>query len=247
MRRILGTTGLVFVLSMMGCQAQECPKCEPASAETICGQAQACGDNNSDATVVAKGDKALVEAGGETIALPKRVALDVSLTKALEARKSVRAYEETMISIQDLSNLLWSANGINREDGKRTAPSARNLQSVSIYVAFEKGAYLYDFKAHQLTRVTEADVRTIKEAPLELIFTSNFEAKSDSAEDREFAQLIRGIDAGTASENAALYCATAGLGTVIRMYHQADPEKAAALKLTEKDHMLFHMAVGYGK
>ena len=190
-------------------------------------------------------DSAPIVAEGETIALPTPVPTAVTLTKALESRRSVRAYGEGMVSIQDVSNLLWSANGINREDGKRTAPSARNLQSVSIYVAFQSGMYFYDFKGHQLVRRTSEDLRSIKEAPMELIFTSNLAAKpEDDASKQEFYALMRGIDAGTASENAALYCAAAGLGTVIRMYHEPPASVVSALKLDPADKPLFFMPVG---
>lgn len=190
-------------------------------------------------------DSAPIVAEGETIALPTTVPTAVTLTKALESRRSVRAYGEGMVSIQDVSNLLWSANGINREDGKRTAPSARNLQSVSIYVAFQSGTYFYDFKGHQLVRRTSEDLRSIKEAPMELIFTSNLAPKpEDDASKQEFYALLRGIDAGTASENAALYCAAAGLGTVIRMYHEPPASVVSALKLDPVEKPLFFMPVG---
>ncbi|MGN1071802.1 MAG: nitroreductase family protein [Bradymonadia bacterium] len=190
-------------------------------------------------------DSAPIVAEGETIALPTPVPTAVTLTKALESRRSVRAYGEGMVSIQDVSNLLWSANGINREDGKRTAPSARNLQSVSIYVAFQSGTYFYDFKGHQLVRRTSEDLRSIKEAPMELIFTSNLAPKpEDDASKQEFYALLRGIDAGTASENAALYCAAAGLGTVIRMYHEPPASVVSALKLDPAEKPLFFMPVG---
>lgn len=190
-------------------------------------------------------DSAPIVAEGETIALPTPVPTAVTLTKALESRRSVRAYGEGMVSIQDVSNLLWSANGINREDGKRTAPSARNLQSVSIYVAFQSGTYFYDFKGHQLVRRTSEDLRSIKEVPMELIFTSNLALKpEDDASKQEFYALLRGIDAGTASENAALYCAAAGLGTVIRMYHEPPASVVSALKLDPAEKPLFFMPVG---
>ena len=190
-------------------------------------------------------DSAPIVAEGETIALPTPVPTAVTLTKALESRRSVRAYGEGMVSIQDVSNLLWSANGINREDGKRTAPSARNLQSVSIYVAFQSGTYFYDFKGHQLVRRTSEDLRSIQEVPMELIFTSNLAPKpEDDASKQEFYALLRGIDAGTASENAALYCAAAGLGTVIRMYHEPPASVVSALKLDPAEKPLFFMPVG---
>ena len=239
MRKTLGIVSILVFLTFSGC-AQNCPECacEAKVDNSVCTGAEAKPE-------AAKGEATPVVAGAETIALPKPIAVDGSITKALENRRSIRSFTDEMISLQDLSNLLWSANGVNREDGKRTAPSSRNKQSVSIYVAFEQGAYLYDFKAHQLTRVVDTDLRMNDESPLELIFVSNHAAQEDTPEAREKAALVRGIDAGTASENAALYCAAAGLATVIRMYHTPQPEKAAALKLTDQDKMLFLMNVGF--
>ena len=51
-----------------------------------------------------------------------------SIMKALSDRHSDREYAAKELSLQDLSDLLWAANGINRPDGKRTAPSALNKQ-----------------------------------------------------------------------------------------------------------------------
>lgn len=72
-----------------------------------------------------------------------------SVMKALSDRHSDREYDSTDLSKQDLSDLLWAANGINRTDGKRTAPSALNKQDVDIYVIMKEGAYLYDIKTHK--------------------------------------------------------------------------------------------------
>ena len=57
-----------------------------------------------------------------------------AVMKALSERHSVREFSTKELSLQDLSDLLWAANGINRSDGKRTAPSAMNKQDVDIYV-----------------------------------------------------------------------------------------------------------------
>ncbi|HRZ20791.1 MAG TPA: nitroreductase family protein, partial [Bacteroidales bacterium] len=67
------------------------------------------------------------------------------LMQALQERKSSRAYADKDLSLKDLSNLLWAANGINRpEEGKRTAPTSRNKQELDVYVVLRSGIYLYD-------------------------------------------------------------------------------------------------------
>ena len=67
-----------------------------------------------------------------------------SVMKALADRHSEREFANKKLSLQDLSDLMWAAIGINREDGKRTAASALNKQDVDVYVLMEEGAYLYD-------------------------------------------------------------------------------------------------------
>ena len=61
-----------------------------------------------------------------------------TVMKALSERQSTREYASKALSLSDLSDLLWAANGINRPDGKRTAPSALNKQDVDIYVILPK-------------------------------------------------------------------------------------------------------------
>jgi hypothetical protein len=82
-----------------------------------------------------------------------------SVMKALSDRRSDRAYADKALSLQDLSDLLWAANGINRPDGKRTAPSALNKQDIDIYVIMKEGAYLYDAKSNSLQPIAKGDHR----------------------------------------------------------------------------------------
>ena len=72
-----------------------------------------------------------------------------TVMKALSERQSTREYASKALTLADLSDLLWAANGINRSDaGKRTAPSAMNKQDVDVYVILSEGSYLYDAKNH---------------------------------------------------------------------------------------------------
>lgn len=88
-----------------------------------------------------------------------------SVMKALSDRHSDREYASKELSLQDLSDLLWAANGINRPDGKRTAPSALNKQDIDIYVIMKEGAYLYDAKANSLQPIAKGDHRQRLPAP----------------------------------------------------------------------------------
>lgn len=81
--------------------------------------------------------------------------------EALSVRASVREWSDKEVSLQDLSDLLWAANGINRPDSKkRTASSAQNAQDVDIYVFMKDGVYLYDALQHALNLVVAGDLRS---------------------------------------------------------------------------------------
>ena len=87
-------------------------------------------------------------AADKVIKLPKpNLNRTGAVMKALSERHSTREYASKALSLADLSDLLWAANGINRkESGMRTAPSALNKQDVDVYVVLPEGSYLYDAK-----------------------------------------------------------------------------------------------------
>jgi nitroreductase len=90
-------------------------------------------------------------AGPKDISLPKRpAAVQSDLVNALENRKSVRDYTTARLNLQDLSAILWAANGVNRDYGRRTAPSAFGNEYIDIYVVSDEGAWRYDASTHRL-------------------------------------------------------------------------------------------------
>ena len=188
--------------------------------------------------------------GGETIKLPPVVkGVPATLMQTLEKRQSVREFDKGNIPLRELSNLLWAANGVNREDGKRTAPSALNKQDVDVYVCMENGAYKYDAKGHALVQVTDKDVRPAvaaqqtwaADAPVVIVLVSDLR-KLGGEKVREMGA----IDAGHVSQNVCLYCAATGLATVPR----ASMDKravATALNLENGQEPMLNLPVGYPK
>lgn len=177
--------------------------------------------------------------------------LDVSLMQALSDRQSVREFADRQLSLEELSSLLWAANGINREDGRRTAPSAVNAQDIDIFVCMASGAYLYDAKQNQLTRVTTQDLRQAVAAqqpvmaPVFLVLVADLSRYPEGlAAQRELVTLFAAEDAGYVSANIGLYCAAAGLATVPRASMDKDA-LAAALQLTDSQVLLLNNPVGY--
>src|SRR5512137_2833493 len=111
------------------------------------------------------------------------------LMQALKERRTTRSFAEQALPPQVLSNLLWAAWGINRPDGRRTAPSARNWQEIDVYVATADGLYVYDARAHALKRVAAKDLRAAagtqahaREAPVTLVYVAD-DRRMSSADD----------------------------------------------------------------
>ena len=99
-------------------------------------------------------------AAPKDIFLPKRpAAVQSDLVNALENRKSVRDYTTAKLNLQDLSTILWAANGVNRDYGRRTAPSAFGNEYIDIYVVSDEGAWRYDASAHRLKAAAPAGLK----------------------------------------------------------------------------------------
>lgn len=193
-------------------------------------------------------------AADKVIKLPKpNLKRAGTVMKALSERHSTREYVSKALSMADLSDLLWAANGINRNDsGKRTAPSALNKQDVDVYVVMPEGSYLYDAKNHQLNLVAEGDHRGavaggqafVKSAPLSLVLISDISRFGDVKNVRN--QLMGAMDAGIVSQNISLFCSSASLATVPRASMDFDQLKKV-LKLKDSQMPMMNHPVGYFK
>jgi SagB-type dehydrogenase family enzyme len=173
------------------------------------------------------------------------------LMEVLKDRKSTREFGSGTLSPQTLSNLLWAAFGINRPDGRRTAPSAMNWQEVSIYVATPEGVYVYDAKTNVLEPVLAGDFRTatgtqsfVKDAAVNLVYVSDL-SKAGGADSSD-AQMYTAADVGFIAQNVYLYCASEGLATVVRGSVDK-PALAKTLKLQANQKIILAQSVGYPK
>jgi len=187
--------------------------------------------------------------GGAGISLPPpQTEGGMPLMQALKARRTSRSFAPEELTPQTLSNLLWAAFGVNRPDGHRTAPSARNWQEIDLYVAMSSGAWVYDAKAHALRRVVSADVRSLtgtqghsRIAPVTLVYVADTRrmAGASDAMQVEFAA----ADTGFIAQNAYLYCASEGLVSVV--FAAIDRERLAqALKLDPAQRIVLAQSVG---
>jgi nitroreductase len=173
------------------------------------------------------------------------------LMQVLKDRRSTRAFAARKLSEQMLSNLLWAACGINRSDGKRTAPSAMNRQEVDVYVVLAEGAFLYDPKEHALKQVSSADLRAqagtqdfVKDAPVNLIYVADTAKMGGGAEETKV--LWYGVATGAITQNVYLYCASEGLVTVVRAFVDR-AVLAKSLSLKPEQRIALAQTVGYPK
>lgn len=172
-----------------------------------------------------------------------------SLMQVLSERKSARDFAGREIPLQTLSSLLWAANGINRPDGRRTAPTGLNVQDIDVYVMLASGVYRYDARLNLLTLVNPGDHRTsagkqpfTHAAPVNLFYVHDRTRgmKADEANTQRYA----GIHAGAVMQNVYLFCAKEGLATVARANIDYDA-CAKALKLDASQRIVLGQSVGY--
>ncbi|MDR3350671.1 MAG: SagB/ThcOx family dehydrogenase [Prevotellaceae bacterium] len=156
----------------------------------------------------------------QDIALPKpQTTGGKPLMETLNARRTGRSFSAQELTQKQLSNLLWAANGVNRTDGKRTAPSAGDSREIDIYVFLKTGVYFYDAAANKLIQKSTADNRKnvgrqpfVEVAPVILVFVANFDKLSRF--DEASRTFYSATDVGYVSQNVYLYAASEGLATV---------------------------------
>jgi len=169
--------------------------------------------------------------------------------KALAVRASVRVWSDQKLSLQDLSDLLWAANGVNRPDeGKRTASSAMNSQDIDIYVFMEEGVYLYDAFNQVLKPVCSGDHRALPgmtDAPVNLVLISDI-SRFRRGED-SLKLTIAAMDAGIVSQNISVFCAGTELVTRPRASFPGLEKIKEILSLSDSQHVMLNHPVGYPK
>jgi SagB-type dehydrogenase family enzyme len=182
--------------------------------------------------------------------LPPQTDKGKSLMKALEERRTTREYSDRAMSLQDISNVLWAANGINRvKDMKHTAPTAMNWQEIDVYVILEKGIYRYDPHDSTLYPVVKGDLREqagtqeyVKAAPLNLIYVADYTKmkKAEEAKKESYAS----ADAAFIAENVYLVCAAFDMACVVRA--SVDREKlSVTMKLRPEQIIVLGQTVGF--
>ena len=179
----------------------------------------------------------------------------IPVMQALNQRKTTRDLSDKKLCLLQLSDVLWSANGINREDGKRTAPAAMNKQFVDIYVVAQEGVYLYDAIKNRLIPIIAGDFRKetgsqdfVSIAAVNLVFVADLEKLKNmppqaAGLSREDKLKWAYIGIGCEAENVNIYCASEGLGAVVR--GSVDAQKIGNLiKIRPEQVVLMAQTVG---
>ena len=158
------------------------------------------------------------------------------LDRALLQRRSGRSYDASRpLSREEISRLLWACNGVNREDGRRTVPSAKAKYPVDVVAALPEGTFRYDPRNHQLVPLILADIRSkipvqegFKAAGMTVLYVIDTDRLPDGR--TEWAD----VEIGCMGQNLFLEAAALGLGACIFAYVQTDVvSKALGLKTSQ--------------
>jgi SagB-type dehydrogenase family enzyme len=174
----------------------------------------------------------------------------MGLLEALQKRHSSRFFSSEPLNMDQLSGLLWAANGINRSEvGKRTAPSSMNYQELDVFVCLPEGAYRYDPIAHGLEKVVSGDIRSLTgkqdfvgKAALNLVYVADYRKVPDGFSDRQWR--ASHTNAGFVAQNVYLFCAANNLAVVVRGWFE-ESEIASALKLDSAQCVILCQTVGW--
>ena len=193
-----------------------------------------------------------------TIKLPApKKDLTFPLMEAFAQRRSIRKWDDTPISLQDLSNLLWAACGVTKEKYgkvkcKRSTPSACNSQEIRVYALLPQGVYIFNEEEHVLECILVDDIREhtgtqkmMKSAPLGLVYVADLSRMtSPFMRSDEAKRFSAWVDTGFVSQNVYLYCTAANMGTVALMLIDRKI-LGKKLQLQEHEKIVMTQAVGY--
>jgi len=195
----------------------------------------------------------------KSIKLPKpQYDSNVSIEETLLKRRSIRSYKSEPLAIAEISQLLWSAQGVTNRKGFRTAPSAGALYPLEVYIAagnvtdLDAGIYKYYPHRHEIVNTVKGDKRSelcraglgqssIKNAPAVMVFCAVFERVTGSYGKRGI-QYVH-MEVGHAIQNVCLQAISLGLGSVIiGAFNDYDVKEVMNFELDE--HPLLILPVG---
>ncbi|MFL7810001.1 MAG: SagB/ThcOx family dehydrogenase [Anaerolineae bacterium] len=190
---------------------------------------------------------------GATVLPPPRTTGEVSLEETLARRRSVRSYTNQALTWEEIGQLLWAAQGVTRDWGARTAPSAGALYPLETYVVTRDGLYHYLPDGHQVVHspalglhqaLWEAGLQQdcIREAPAVFLITAVYARTAAKYGAR--AERYVHMEAGHAAENLLLQAVALDLGGVV--VGAFDDDRVQGALGLPKDHApLYLIPVGH--
>lgn len=200
----------------------------------------------------------------EPVILPGPVKTSrVSLEQTLNNRRSRRSFQDKPLSLNQVSQLLWSAQGVTTDWGGRTAPSAKSAYPLTLYLValdvtgLEPGIYEYipgDLDpVHQLRLLQSGDFSEsmasagaqsqFKSAPAVIAITGNFQLMKDAFDGQDASHHVY-LEAGHVSQNLYLQAESLGLGTVATTGFVL-AKSTSLLKLPTSETLIYLMPFGF--
>lgn len=196
------------------------------------------------------------------IKLPEpKLESNVSLEETLQNRRSIREYSTSPLTLGEVSQLLWAAQGLKAEWGGRTAPSAGGLYPLEVYLAvgsvanLAPGIYKYKPEGHELIELRDGDEREemaqaaldqtwVREGSIDIVITAVYERTTKEYGDRGVRYVH--MEAGHAAQNLYLQATALDLGMVtIAAFHDEQVRKILGLLTNETP--LYVITVGKKK
>ncbi len=187
----------------------------------------------------------------------------MTVEEALNTRRSVREYADESLTLEQIAQLLWAAQGVTQPHpyGLRTAPSAGALYPLELYLlsgrveGLDAGIYKYQPKPHRLIKVAEGDERKalyraalrqecVRDAPAVIVIAAVYDRVKVKYGERGVRYTH--IEVGAAAQNIYLEAESLGLGTVIVGAFQDDRVRLI-LQMEEGETPLAIMPVGKKK
>ncbi|MBC2715518.1 MAG: SagB/ThcOx family dehydrogenase [Desulfobacteraceae bacterium] len=184
---------------------------------------------------------------------------NTSLEQILVARRSIRNFSDKNLSLEQIAQLLWAAQGTTSSNGFRTAPSAGALYPLVVYVVsgsnkgLAEGVYRYNANGHTLSKLSEKDFRddfcnaglsqtAIQKAPVTFLITGVFKKTTVKYGQRGLQYVF--MEAGHAGQNILLQAEALGLGAVpIGAFQEKEIERL--MKFSADEHPLYLISVGH--
>ncbi len=192
----------------------------------------------------------------EIIYLPEPETVgEMSLEETIKKRRSVRSFDDKELNLEQISQILWAAQGITDEKGYRSVPSAGALYPIEVYVVKKDGVFHYIPEGHKMEIILEGDIRKklkeiclgqqwVEDAPVDIIITGVYKRTTIKYGDRGIRYVY--LEAGTACQNILLQAVSLGLGAVpVGAFR--DNQIQEILNLSKDETPLFVIPIGYKK